>query len=529
MMKHSLSVTGQEGRTGYNLSISYTDNPGLIKDTGYQRYFLRANVYSDITKWLRIGTRVWGYHTDQKKSDTGSLTNINTQKMIPGVYPYYDGKYGAPEANEEDPQSHNPLWDMAQSEGHIKNTQFFTTFYANVKFLKHFSYDVNLNYKDYRYESMSVNTDYGKYSFSTDQWIAAPKDPADLYTRMAYVRENHWKLTHLLNYNQTFYKHDIGMLLGFEEERFVKRTTDTAKVIKGDHFASVTIEHQHTNITRIEKDGEVILDNPYQAECKTVIEKSKLTVKDILDFADQVRIEDVQPIIDRQIKLNSAIAQEGLDNNYGAQIGKTLMHVWGKSVTTRACARAAAGSDARMGGCSMPVVINSGSGNQGMTVSLPVIVFADEWEVSHEKLCRSLVVSNLIAIHQKYYIGSLSAYCGAVSAACGAGAGITYMYGGTYQQVSLTIINTLGNVGGIVCDGAKPSCAAKIASSVDAALMAFQLSIQNKSFLPGEGIIKDDIEETIKSMGYIGRVGMRSTDTEILNVMIDRADINQGC
>lgn len=184
----------------------------------------------------------------------------------------------------------------------------------------------------------------------------------------------------------------------------------TAKVIKGDHFASVTIEHQHTNITRIEKDGEVILDNPYQAECKTVIDKSKLTVKDILDFADQVRIEDVQPIIDRQIKLNSAIAQEGLDNNYGAQIGKTLMHVWGKSVTTRACARAAAGSDARMGGCSMPVVINSGSGNQGMTVSLPVIVFADEWEVSHEKLCRSLVVSNLIAIHQKYYIGSLSAY-----------------------------------------------------------------------------------------------------------------------
>ena len=252
-------------------------------------------------------------------------------------------------------------------------------------------------------------------------------------------------------------------------------------------------------------------------------------LQDILDFADQVRMEDIQPVIDRQIKLNSAIAQEGLDNNYGAQIGKTLMHVWGKSVTTRACARAAAGSDARMGGCSMPVVINSGSGNQGMTVSLPVIVFADEWEVSHEKLCRSLVVSNLIAIHQKYYIGSLSAYCGAVSAACGAGAGITYMYGGTYQQVSLTIINTLGNIGGIVCDGAKPSCAAKIATSVDAALMAFQLSIQNKSFLPGEGIIKDDIEETIKSMGYIGRVGMRATDTEILNVMIDQANIDQDC
>lgn len=303
----------------------------------------------------------------------------------------------------------------------------------------------------------------------------------------------------------------------------------TAIVTSGKHSASVTIEHQHTNITKITKDGEIILDNPYRSTEAAAIDKSLLTVKDILDFADQVRMEDIQPVINRQIKLNSAIAQEGLDNNYGAQIGKTLMHVWGKSVTTRACARAAAGSDARMGGCSMPVVINSGSGNQGMTVSLPVIVFADEWEVSHEKLCRSLVVSNLIAIHQKYYIGSLSAYCGAVSAACGAGAGITYMYGGTYQQVSLTIINTLGNIGGIVCDGAKPSCAAKIATSVDAALMAFQLTIQNKSFLPGEGIIKDDIEETIKSMGYIGRVGMRATDTEILNVMIDQANIDQDC
>ena len=303
-----------------------------------------------------------------------------------------------------------------------------------------------------------------------------------------------------------------------------------AKVIKGSHYAEVTIVKHHTNITRIVKDGTVLLDLPVQAEDEDAgVDKSKLTVKDILDFANQVRIADVEEILDRQIRMNTAIAQEGLDNNYGAQIGKTLMHVWGKSVTTRACARAAAGSDARMGGCSMPVVINSGSGNQGMTVSLPVIVYAEEWEVSREKLFRSLVVSNLIAIHQKYYIGSLSAYCGAVSAACGAGAGITYMYGGNYQQVSLTIINTLGNVGGIVCDGAKPSCAAKIASSVDAALMAFQLSIQNKSFLPGEGIIKGDVEETIKSMGYIGRVGMRATDTEILNVMIDRADINSEC
>ncbi|HIY03141.1 MAG TPA: L-serine ammonia-lyase, iron-sulfur-dependent, subunit alpha [Candidatus Blautia faecipullorum] len=304
----------------------------------------------------------------------------------------------------------------------------------------------------------------------------------------------------------------------------------SAKARKDSHYAEIVIADQHTNIVKMEKDGKLLLKKELETVTEPVsVDKSKLTVKDILEFADQVKIEDIEEIIGQQVRLNTAIAQEGLDNNYGAQIGKTLMHVWGKSVTTRACARAAAGSDARMGGCSMPVVINSGSGNQGITVSLPVIVYADEWEVSREKLYRSLVVSNLIAIHQKYYIGSLSAYCGAVSAACGAGAGITYMYGGSYQQVSLTIINTLGNVGGIVCDGAKPSCAAKIASSVDAALMAFQLSIQNKSFLPGEGIIKGDVEETIKSMGYIGRVGMRATDTEILNVMIDRADINQDC
>ena len=305
----------------------------------------------------------------------------------------------------------------------------------------------------------------------------------------------------------------------------------SAKAVCGGHYAEVVIAHQHTNIIKMEKDGEVLLDRTQEAEEKTddTVDRSRLTVKDILDFADQVRMEDIEEIISRQIRLNTAISQEGLDNNYGAQIGKTLMHVWGKSATTRACARAAAGSDARMGGCSMPVVINSGSGNQGLTVSLPVIVYAEEWEVSRDKLYRSLVVSNLIAVHQKYYIGSLSAYCGAVSAACGAGAGITYMYGGTYEQVSLTIINTLGNVGGIVCDGAKPSCAAKIASSVDAALMAFHLSIQNKSFLPGEGLIKGDVEETIKSMGYIGRVGMKTTDTEILNVMIDRVNVDQYC
>ena len=302
-----------------------------------------------------------------------------------------------------------------------------------------------------------------------------------------------------------------------------------AKVIAGEHSAEVTIVNRHTLISRIVKDGEILYQIAAHEDSPEYVDKSVLNVKDILEFADTVKIEDVKEILDRQITMNSAISDEGLRHAYGAQVGRPLLNEYGDDVKIRARAHAAAGSDARMSGCSLPVVINSGSGNQGMTVSLPVIEFAKEWNVSQEKLYRALVVSNLIAIHQKYYIGSLSAYCGAVSAACGAGAGITYMYGGTYQQVSLTIINTLGNVGGIVCDGAKPSCAAKIASSVDAALMAFQLSIQNKSFLPGEGIIKDDIEETIKSMGYIGRVGMRATDTEILNVMIDQADIDQDC
>ena len=299
---------------------------------------------------------------------------------------------------------------------------------------------------------------------------------------------------------------------------------------KGDSFSKVRIANYHTNIVHIEKDQEILLDKPISIESEEgLTDRSLLCMESIWDFAQTVDIEDVKSILDPQISCNMAIAEEGIRGNYGANIGSVLLSMGPDLVQTRAKAMAAAASDARMNGCELPVIINSGSGNQGITTSVPVIVYARELNVSDEQLYRALTLSNLTTIHQKTPIGRLSAYCGAVSAACGAGAGITYMYGGTYQQISLTIINTLGNVGGIVCDGAKPSCAAKIASSVDAALMAFQLSIQNKSFLPGEGIIKDDIEETIKSMGYIGRVGMRATDTEILNVMIDRADINQDC
>lgn len=299
-----------------------------------------------------------------------------------------------------------------------------------------------------------------------------------------------------------------------------------AKVTYQDHFAEVTIINRHTYITKIVKDGEVLFENLVEGNVGATIDKSLLNIKDIIEFANIVKIEDVEEVLNRQVEMNSAIAEEGLNCKYGAQVGRTLLEVYGNDVKTRARAKAAAGSDARMGGCSLPVVINSGSGNQGMTVSLPVIEFAKELNVSNDQLLRALVVSNLVSIHQKKYIGSLSAYCGAVSAASGSGAGITYLHGGSYEDICLTIVNTIANVGGIVCDGAKPSCAAKIASSVEAAVMAHYLSSKNRTFLPGEGIVQENIEDTIKSMGYIGRVGMKTTDKEILNIMIDRVKID---
>lgn len=299
-----------------------------------------------------------------------------------------------------------------------------------------------------------------------------------------------------------------------------------ARVEGGGHYAEVTIINRHTLITKIVKDDEILFEHKVSEESPDYVDKSLLTVKDILTFADEVDIEDIREAIGSQIALNTAISDEGLKNHYGAEVGRTLLAVYGDDVKIRARARAAAGSDARMGGCSMPVVINSGSGNQGMTVSLPVIEFAKELSVSEDKLYRALVVSNLIAIHQKKYIGNLSAYCGAVSAACGAGAAITYLFGGTAEEVGLTITNTIGNVGGIVCDGAKSSCAAKISSAVDAAVMAHYMGSMNHCFQPGEGLVQDNVEDTIRSIGYIGRVGMKITDNEILNIMIDRVNLD---
>ena len=294
------------------------------------------------------------------------------------------------------------------------------------------------------------------------------------------------------------------------------------------HTSSVRIEHHHTDITRIEHDGAVVFtkDASESDAPRSSADRSKMRLNTIIDYADSLDIADVEEILGRQIELNSRISQEGLDNKWGACIGKTMIETWGNDLRTCACARAAAGSDARMSGCPLPVIINSGSGNQGITVTMPVIEYAEQWRISRDKLYRCLAVSNLVSIYIKHFIGSLSAFCGAVSASAGAGAAITYMAGGDYASVGRTITNTLANVGGIVCDGAKPSCAAKIASSVHAALLAHYMSMNDDEFRGGEGFVEDDVEATIKNMGYIGKIGMKDTDREILNVMIDRVDVD---
>lgn len=292
-------------------------------------------------------------------------------------------------------------------------------------------------------------------------------------------------------------------------------------VTSREHSAQVIVKDSHTNIVLIKKDADILFEKN-SAEISTELEEKKklLNVRNIIDFADIVKIDDVRDMLDYQICVNTAIAEEGLANEYGAAVGKTLLESYGNDIKNRAKAKAAAGSDARMAGSSMPVVINSGSGNQGITVTVPVVEYAKELGVSEERLYRALIISNLISIHIKKYIGKLSAFCGAVSAACGSGAGITYLHGGSFEDISSTIINTVGNVGGILCDGAKASCAAKIASALDAAIMAHSMTTQKRKFQSGEGIVTDDIEKTIENIGCIGRDGMRDTDTEILHLMI---------
>lgn len=290
-----------------------------------------------------------------------------------------------------------------------------------------------------------------------------------------------------------------------------------------NHRALVEIIHQHTYIVRIERDGELLFSAPYNEHDSSgaLTDRSTLTIQQIVDFAETVPLERVAPIIDNQIACNSAISREGLSHHWGVNVGSNLIKHYGNDIHIRAKAAAAAGSDARMSGCVLPVVINSGSGNQGITASLPVIEYAKELGKDHETLIRALVISNLCAIHQKTKIGRMSAYCGAVSAACGAGAAITWMHNGSFLQIEETMTNTLANVSGILCDGAKPSCAAKIASSVDAAIMAHHLASENQSFNSGEGIVKDTLENTIGGVGRIASEGMLETDSTILSIMID--------
>lgn len=295
-----------------------------------------------------------------------------------------------------------------------------------------------------------------------------------------------------------------------------------AELIRNENVVSVEVKNQHTNIVKIVKNGEVFFSCKDEAISQQSNQKELLNVRDIVEFADAVNLDDVKEVLKQQIEFNSRIAKEGLRNKYGTEVGRTLLEFYGDDIRTRAKAMSAAGSDARMSGCALPVVINSGSGNQGMTVSLPVIEYAKELNVEEEKLYRALVVANLIAIHQKRFIGSLSAYCGATSAGCGAGCGIAYLYGGKYKEISETITNTIANIGGMICDGAKPSCAAKIASAVDAGIMGYMLSTKERVFGPGEGLVEEDVEKTIQNLGRMGREGMRSTDIEILNMMIGK-------
>ncbi len=295
----------------------------------------------------------------------------------------------------------------------------------------------------------------------------------------------------------------------------------------GGHSALVEIVGEHTHIVRMEKDGQLLLkqDAPAKSQKEGAKELSRLkemlSVEDILTFADTVDLERVRKPLEQQIESNTRISTEGLKNDYGVRVGKALMKKRNAGdLDIRARAAAAAASDARMSGCPLPVVINSGSGNQGITVSVPVIEYAKDMGASQEKLLRALIVSNLISIHQKRFLGNLSAYCGATSAACGAVCGIAYLCGHGYQAIADTITNTIATIGGMVCDGAKPSCAAKISSALDAAFMALELGQNGDVFAPGEGLVRGDVEETIRAIGQMGREGMRTTDSEILEIML---------
>lgn len=301
-----------------------------------------------------------------------------------------------------------------------------------------------------------------------------------------------------------------------------KKIFDIMITVYGNgHSAYVRICEFHTNIVEIREDDKYVLQKDIAVEDSLgFTDRGFMNVQEIIEFADTARIEDVKDILDLQIEYNVNISEEGLAGDYGANIGKVLLKTYGTDdVKIRAKAKAAAGSDARMNGCEMPVVINSGSGNQGITASIPVIEYAKELGVSDEKRYRALLVSNLITIHLKSGIGRLSAYCGAVSAGCASGAGIAYLYGGGVDEVSHTIVNSLAITSGIICDGAKASCAAKIATAIDAGILGYHMYKEGQQFYGGDGIVSKGVENTIKNVGQLAKEGMATTDQEILKIM----------
>lgn len=294
------------------------------------------------------------------------------------------------------------------------------------------------------------------------------------------------------------------------------------ELFQNENRVTVEVCTSHTNIVCITKNGEVVFAKPEELAKKGhATDRSIISIEGIKEFADTIELEKIQKFCDKQIRYNMDIAYEGMSGDYGLSIGRVIRESYADGVITRMKAYTAAASEARMGGCDMPVIITSGSGNQGLASSVPIIIYAREKNIPKERLCRALVFSSLLTIFQKEFIGKLSAFCGAVSASCASAAAITYLCGGTIRQIKATIDNTMANIPGIICDGAKISCAAKIASSLDAAMMSHHLAMQNKEYEAFTGILKEDAEETISCVGHIGKVGMRETDKEIIKMMLN--------
>lgn len=294
------------------------------------------------------------------------------------------------------------------------------------------------------------------------------------------------------------------------------------RVFAGADQVRLRIVNNHTNIVCIEKNGEKLLNLPVSESSEDhLTDKSCLNVASIVEFADCLNVEDVRPFVGEQIRCNMEIAQEGLNGNWGANIGQVILRRQGGSLEKKAAAYAAAGSDARMSGCEKPVVIVSGSGNQGITASVPVAVYARETGASEEQLLRAVALSDLVTIHQKAGIGRLSAYCGAISAGCGAGAGIAYLEGGDARAIAHTVVNAIAILSGTICDGAKASCAAKIAAAVDAGILGYQMYLEGQQFYSGDGIVTKGADNTVHNIGRLAREGMRQTDRTILEIMMN--------